>query len=418
MAAHLTNATYVTENTVQGWEDEFEMLKAAMAPGESGEPSLYPWPSLSCWLSLTKVDLTRFALLVAKQDIQSYYFAHEPGHPGPGLRLHARRALVTARAVISTALALESSPLRLLSHAPSWVVRSIIAAASLLVSALHSTQPPPLDDLVGSAAAVDPHHQPTLLQQHHHPGPTSPPASSTAAQSTASPAPDTTAAAADALMSQCFAALYACSVRDADMPSRCAAIIQPFWSHRSHFPVVASPALSWTSRLSAGTTFWCLVRLQRDLAELHGDGGGQGQASQQQQQQQRQQQEEQQQQQQQQPFAQQKYWNRRRSSGNNHVNHDMLCRHTDIIVLQANWARTRETPCRRLIRSRPPCPTPLALTGPYSWMILTGTVRMLHCSRRHCRGLYTCMSDLHHIDRNFRVDRYACRILTNITAFV
>lgn len=205
MASHITSNGFVMESLVTGWEDEFETLKPIIARHDT--------------------DLSRFLLLTAQQEIQAYYFTHPPDSPGPNVRVQTTRALITARNLITTALALQNTS-RFLTHAPQWAFRSVFDAACLLTSSLLSTIPPPLP-----------------------------------APSQSEPDPQQT------LINNCLSVVNACSVRDGDLPSRGASLIAGFWQSRDVVPKCDAPAGAWPNRLGAGITFWCLHRFNRSLHE-------------------------------------------------------------------------------------------------------------------------------------------------------
>jgi transcriptional regulatory protein LEU3 len=163
-------------------------------------------------------------LLAAKQEIQTYYFSHDPNDPGPNLTLNHTRTLTTSKSIISTALALEATPTKLITHGPHWVFRSIVDAACLLTSALHSSTPPPLDPSCPEDAA-----------QH--------------------------------LFRQCQTAVLTCSVRDGDLPFRAASMMRGFYHCREEVPHCDPPAMAWPNRVGASVTFWCLSRYHRALSE-------------------------------------------------------------------------------------------------------------------------------------------------------
>lgn len=205
MASHITSNGFIIESLVTNWEDEFETLKPLFAR--------------------TETDLSRFLLLASQAEIQAYYFTFEPGKPGPNVGVNMARALGTARGLILTALALEREGL-FLSHAPQWAFRSVFDASCLLISSLVSNSPPWLPE--PTAEDDDP---------------------------------------AQTLVNNCVAAISACSVREGDLPSRGASLVQGFWQARHQVPPCDLPAMAWPNRLGAGITFWCLNRFNRGLHE-------------------------------------------------------------------------------------------------------------------------------------------------------
>ena len=205
MASHITSNGFIIESLVTNWEDEFETLKPLFAR--------------------TETDLSRFLLLASQAEIQAYYFTFESGKPGPNVGVNMARALGTARGLILTALALERESL-FLSHAPQWAFRSVFDASCLLISSLVSNSPPWLPE--PTAEDEDP---------------------------------------AQTLVNNCVAAISACSVRDGDLPSRGASLVQGFWQARDVVPPCDLPAMAWPNRLGAGITFWCLNRFNRGLHE-------------------------------------------------------------------------------------------------------------------------------------------------------
>lgn len=170
-------------------------------------------------------------LLSSRLEIQSYYFIHAPLAPGPTFPQNATRAFNTSHALITTLRALASpAPESTISngdsglflrHAPHNVFRSAVDAASLLLSALTSSVPPP--------------RLPA--------------------------APDTIARHARDVVA-------AFSVKDGDLPHRAHALLDAYWARRSAVPRCATPAPAWPNRLAAGTTYGCLQRFNRALADM------------------------------------------------------------------------------------------------------------------------------------------------------
>lgn len=142
-----------------------------------------------------------------------------------GLGLHR----TTSRALVAVAVAVESRA-QLLTHAPQWVLRSVVDAAAVIVVVLA------------------------------HP-------SSSAEQAAGAD----TDADADALVRQACAAMLRCSVRDSDLPHRGSVLMETFWAVRHLVaapppPYPRGPAPSaWPDRLGAGVTFWCLERFRLGL---------------------------------------------------------------------------------------------------------------------------------------------------------
>ncbi|KAH6984971.1 hypothetical protein BKA56DRAFT_582033 [Ilyonectria sp. MPI-CAGE-AT-0026] len=198
MAAQVASYGGVTEGTVKTWEDDFEALRPLVTNVDT--------------------DCSRFMLLLAKLEVQSYYFASPQGAPRPNFPFNALRAYNTAHALLTAALALESHS-KFLFHGPHWVYRAVIDASSILISTLNSTAAP---------ANVTP-------------------------------------ANADAIAVQIRTAVHSCSVRDNDLPSRGAAIIEAFWSIRNVVPKSLEPAGAWPERLGAAVTYWCLTRFRDAL---------------------------------------------------------------------------------------------------------------------------------------------------------
>lgn len=236
MAAHIAAAGSVPESVVASWEDELEMLKPILAKHES--------------------DVTRIVALSAQMEVQTYYFLQSPdpppitnptSHPfppvsvsvptstSPSPSVNALRTIRTAAKIISTILTPSPSPM--LAHSPQWGLRSVIDAAALLTSALHSHIDPSVTEnlllLFSDADDSDdtPNTDPSLIVQRAH------------------------------------AAVMACSVRDMDLPARGAAIIEAFWTNRDRMTKSDCPARAWPNRLGAGMTFWCLSRFNQSLRQ-------------------------------------------------------------------------------------------------------------------------------------------------------
>ncbi|KAF7542584.1 hypothetical protein G7Z17_g11448 [Cylindrodendrum hubeiense] len=200
MSAQVAAHGGVTEGAVKTWEDDFEALKPLV--------------------SSVDTDCSRFMLLLAKLEVQSYYFASPPGAPRPNFHFNALRAYNTSHALLTSALTLESHS-KFLSHGPHWVYRTVIDASSVLISTLNSVAAPPT----------------------------------------------VTPADADAIAVQIRTAVHTCSVRDSDLPSRGAAIIEAFWSVRNVVSKSLEPAGAWPERLGAAVTYWCLTRFRDALQE-------------------------------------------------------------------------------------------------------------------------------------------------------
>lgn len=180
-------------------------------------------------------------MLSAQQEIQAYYFTQpldqqqQPSTSSSPTPTNTIRAVRTAQRVISTTLALDSSPSTFLTHAPHWVFRSVIDAASVLVAALHSHMAPLLNiEAIAEAGGTIPAAGDDL---------------------------------ASTLVQRAHAAVMACSVREGDLPSRGAAIMEAFWSNRDKMPKSDCLARAWPHRLGAGTTFWCLWRFNQGLKQ-------------------------------------------------------------------------------------------------------------------------------------------------------
>lgn len=238
MAAQVATAGGVAEGVVMAWEDEFEMVRPRLERHDS--------------------EITRFMMLSAQQEIQGYFFT-QPSDQTPAIAattsdnngnispsqpsINALRALRTAQRVITTTLALDSSPSTFLAHAPSWVFRTVIDAACLITSSQHSHIPPPSFPPLHSHSSSsssntnltsptqDGGDDPSLLVQHAH------------------------------------AAVIACSVKESDPPSRAAAILEAFWANRHRMPKSEALAKAWPHRLGAGITFWCLLRFNQGLKQ-------------------------------------------------------------------------------------------------------------------------------------------------------
>lgn len=200
MAAHVADHAGVSEGVVRTWEDDFESLKALASRLDS--------------------DPSRFIILTAQLEVQSYYFASPPGVPRPNFGLNALRVFNTARALLSAGLNLEARS-KLLTHGTHWIYRAVIDACCILLSTLHS-------------AAV--------------------------------PA-DLTPAGADDIAASARRAVLACSVRDADLPARAAVILETFWSVRNVLPRFTEPAAAWPERLGGSVTYCCLTRFREALQE-------------------------------------------------------------------------------------------------------------------------------------------------------
>ncbi|KAI5459951.1 hypothetical protein BGZ63DRAFT_389097 [Mariannaea sp. PMI_226] len=200
MAAQVADHGGVTESTTKIWEDEFELLRALSGRLDN--------------------DCSRFLLLVAQLEVQSYYFASPAGASRPNFALNALRTFNTAHAVVTSALALESHS-KFLSHGPHWIYRAVIDASCIILSTLHST---------GAPANLSP-------------------------------------ADADAIVLQIRTAVSGCSVREGDLPGRAVLIIETFWSVRNMLPKFSEPASSWPERLGGSVTYFCLTRFREALQE-------------------------------------------------------------------------------------------------------------------------------------------------------
>lgn len=151
-------------------------------------------------------------VLATKQEIQTYYFTHNPEQPGPNLPINALRAFNTSKSLIST------TNTTFIAHAPNWAFRSLLDAACLITSSMHSTTPPTTPDAT------------RLVQLAH-------------------------------------AAVRASSVSEADLPARGAAILEMFWAARDVLARTEYAARAWPNRLGAGLTFWCLQRFNQGLKQ-------------------------------------------------------------------------------------------------------------------------------------------------------
>lgn len=197
-----------------------------------------------------QTDISRFCLVAAQLEIQTHYFI-SPGAspsatpssppteaPPPWLRRNTARVVGTSRALIDLALDLESRA-HLLTHAPQWVLRSVLDASVFLVAVFAH---PSWARHAEGAGAVDGQGE------------------------------GANAGADDdgSLVRRACAAMLRCSVRDADLPHRVSVLLETFWAVR-HLMANAPPAMhgpapsAWPDRLGAGVTFWCLERLRLGL---------------------------------------------------------------------------------------------------------------------------------------------------------
>ncbi|KAM5358712.1 hypothetical protein ACJZ2D_015055 [Fusarium nematophilum] len=200
MAAQISAHNGVSEMTVKTWEDDFELLKPLITRVET--------------------DCSRFMILSAQLEIQSYYFVSRQNHPRPNFALNALRAYNTSNDLINTALVLESTS-QFLTHSTHWIYRAIVDAGCILLSTLHST---------GAPRDVSPSD-------------------------------------ADALALRIRSATHSCSVRDCDLPARGSVILETFWSVRNLLPRSEEPVGAWPERVGAATTYWCLTRFKDALQE-------------------------------------------------------------------------------------------------------------------------------------------------------
>ncbi|KAK7414372.1 hypothetical protein QQX98_006737 [Neonectria punicea] len=200
MAAQVAAHGGVTEEAVKIWEADLEALKP--------------------FVSRADTDCSRFILLSAQLEVQSYYFASPPGAPRPNFPFNALRTYNTTQALLTVALTLESHS-KFLSHGPHWIYRTVIDSGSILISTLSSTAVPP----------------------------------------------SVTPADAEAIMLQIRTAVHSCVVREGDLPSRGLAIIEAFWSVRNMLPKSLVPAGAWPERLGGAVTYWCLTRFRDALQE-------------------------------------------------------------------------------------------------------------------------------------------------------
>ncbi|GAB0136571.1 hypothetical protein EsDP_00004868 [Epichloe bromicola] len=197
MSTLLTAHGGVHESEIAMWETEFQSLKPLLGQHDS--------------------DVCRFCLLAAQLEVQLGYFASPPDTPVPSIKAHAVRVFNTARSIIALSLDLESRA-HFLTHAPQWVTRTNVDAASIIISILHSECSPDMGE-----------------------------------------------SDADLLVQQACGCVLRGSVRDADLPHRASIIMDTFWSIRHLVPSFGPRPASRPDRLAAGVTFWCLAMFRTSL---------------------------------------------------------------------------------------------------------------------------------------------------------
>ncbi|KAM0436126.1 hypothetical protein ACHAPT_003018 [Fusarium lateritium] len=199
MAAQISAHNGVSEAVVKNWENEFELVKPIVTRVET--------------------DCSRFMILSAQLEVQSYYFLSPPTHR-PNFALNALRAYNTSNDLINTAIALETAS-QFLTHGTHWIYRSTVDAGCILLSTLHSNAAP------------------------RHVSP----------------------ADADALAMRVRSALQNCSVNECDLPARGCVILETFWSVRNLLPKSEEPVGAWPERIGAAVTYWCLNRFKDGLQD-------------------------------------------------------------------------------------------------------------------------------------------------------
>ncbi|KAF5970965.1 PBN1-like protein [Fusarium coicis] len=199
MSAQISANNGVPETIVKMWEDEFELLRPLVSPVET--------------------DFSRFIMLVARLEVQAYYYISPPDQR-PNFTLNTLRTYNTSQNLINTALTLEST-CQLLTHSPHWVYRALVDASCILLSTLHSTAAP--QHLSSSDAEV--------------------------------------------VAAQVLSLLKTCSVRDNDLPTRGSIILETFWSVRHLLPKWDIPVGAWPDRIGAATSYWCLTAFKNALQE-------------------------------------------------------------------------------------------------------------------------------------------------------
>ena len=130
------------------------------------------------------------------------------------------RAYTTAQTLITTALTLESTS-KFLTHSPNWTYRTIVDAACIVISSLHSTSVP--TGLTDDEATV--------------------------------------------IAQQVSSAVQYCSVREGDLPYRGGVILETFWSVRNFLPKFDGSSRAWAQRIGGAVTFWCLNKFKDALQE-------------------------------------------------------------------------------------------------------------------------------------------------------
>ncbi|KJZ77017.1 hypothetical protein HIM_03338 [Hirsutella minnesotensis 3608] len=113
MAAQIGAHGVVPEAVVAMWETEFEALRPLLVRFDT--------------------DISRFCLVAAQLEIQAHHFVTTPptGTPSTALLRNTARAFGTSRTLVALALDLEARG-QLLTHAPQWVLRSVVDASALL----------------------------------------------------------------------------------------------------------------------------------------------------------------------------------------------------------------------------------------------------------------------------------------------
>jgi transcriptional regulatory protein LEU3 len=163
--------------------------------------------------------------------MQQYYFIPPPNSDRGALKRSIIRAYNTARTLISLALKADAASDFLL-YAPHHIFRTILDASSILLEVLHSIYATDLDMAVGDAA-----------------------------------------------VKQALTAMRRTIVRDGDLATRSAKMMESYWGLRHTMPSVGVGMSKFPHRIGGVVTFDCLRRWKTDLEEARKASGLQGEAA-------------------------------------------------------------------------------------------------------------------------------------------
>ncbi|KAM0284411.1 hypothetical protein ACHAQH_001987 [Verticillium albo-atrum] len=203
----------VPDGVLRLLEDEFARARASLARYE-------------------RTDLERFTLLAAQLEVQTYALAPVASTPMEAFRVGLNRLYGTAQLVVAAAVGLdddggEGRGPRFLVHAPYNVHRTVFDAVAVIFDALMSGHVDGVED-------------------------------------------------ADAAVRAVLAVVRRCVVREGDLASWVARLLETCWGVRHRLGVLEAPVTGYPRRVGALGAFGCVKRWRRRLDALRGERDVQG----------------------------------------------------------------------------------------------------------------------------------------------